>query len=374
MALERRPWPTSIVLPATPAFPFRSSTPSLDADQLDKLLLEASNTVLNQSGSTHDEDAPSVDIYESAALPENKYCQTSLDSQVQTPPNSPHIATLEPITMGQLKGLFEAVLGQKSRSTLEGPAGPADSEQSGEKDNKKDNKRVRTSKMDYKTFNEIWDEKAYDYKIVNSIPTPDVSELDEYIFVVRKHVAYDLLWAWFKPGTLAFMKCPSTGLPRCVQYSFGWETQTAHKVDCFEIHGHYLDFDGEVFGKSTKTAQIEVFQGVRRIESLSVYLLEYHPDPVIRSRPVSNGQKFNSLMGCHHRQYQGNMFVSNKGQLMKLHINSRVMIDARLFRKTNLNYARLEMRAPQEHLVVLTRGPAMTSECYLIKTFAVYVP
>ncbi|KAL2008087.1 hypothetical protein VTN00DRAFT_8069 [Thermoascus crustaceus] len=90
--------------------------------------------------------------------------------------------------MGQLKGLFEAVIGQKLQLTLEGPAGPADSKQSGEKDNKKDNKRICTSKVDYKMFNEVWDEKAYDYKIVDSIPTPDVSELDEYIFVVCKRV------------------------------------------------------------------------------------------------------------------------------------------------------------------------------------------
>jgi hypothetical protein len=33
-----------------------------------------------------------------------------------------------------------------------------------------------------------WDSKAYEYKIVDSVPSPDVSELDEYVFVVRKRV------------------------------------------------------------------------------------------------------------------------------------------------------------------------------------------
>lgn len=144
------------------------------------------------------------------------------------------------------------------------------------------------------------------------------------------------------------MKCPSTGLPRCIQYSFGAESQTDRKVDCFEIHGHCFDFDGEVFGETTETIQIEVFRGAIRIENLPVYPLEYHPDPAIRSCLISNGRKFISLMACHHRQYEGNMFVlNNNGKLVKFHVDSRIMVDVRLFRKTIPNYPRFEIKKPQ---------------------------
>jgi hypothetical protein len=172
------------------------------------------------------------------------------------------------------------------------------------------------------------------------------SELLTSLLSHRK-ISYNLLWAWFKPGTLVYMTCPSTGLPRCVRYSFGEEKKTARGIDCFEINGHYFDFDGEVFGESTETLQIEIFRGSRRIENLPAYPLEYHLDQEIRSRLVLSGQKFVSLMGCHHRQYQGSMFVPHKGQLMKHHVNSRVMVDAGLFRKVNPNYARLQIKKPQ---------------------------
>jgi hypothetical protein len=33
-----------------------------------------------------------------------------------------------------------------------------------------------------------WDSKAYKYKIVESTPTVEVTELDEYVFIVRTRI------------------------------------------------------------------------------------------------------------------------------------------------------------------------------------------
>jgi hypothetical protein len=164
--------------------------------------------------------------------------------------------------------------------------------------------------------------------------------------LTHRKITYDLLWAFFKPGTLLYMTCPSTGLPRCVRYNCGKETKTVRKGVCFEIQCQYFDYDGEVFGESTEILQIEMFSGARRIENLPAYPLEFHPDPEIWSRLVSAGRKFVSLIGCYHRQYEGNMFVQNKDQLMKVHVISRIMIDAQQFRKWNPNYARLTTKKP----------------------------
>lgn len=163
----------------------------------------------------------------------------------------------------------------------------------------------------------------------------------------RREITYDVLWTYFKPGILVYMDCPSTGLPRCARLSFGLETQTDRKIKCFEIQGEYLDFDGEVFGESTETVQINIFQGARRIESLPVYPLHFHPDPAIRSRLVLNGRKFTSLMSCHHRQYHGNMFIPNKGALRKFHVKGRIMIDAKSFRTCNPDYPRFVTNKPR---------------------------
>jgi hypothetical protein len=146
--------------------------------------------------------------------------------------------------------------------------------------------------------------------------------------LARRKITYDLLWALFKPGSLVYMTCPSTSLPRGVRYSFGEEKKSARDVDCFEIHSHYFDFDGDVFGESTETLQIEIFRGATRIENLPAYPLGYHPDKAIKERLVSSGRKFVSLMGCHHREYHGNMFILSQRQLVKYRVDSRVMIDA----------------------------------------------
>jgi hypothetical protein len=164
--------------------------------------------------------------------------------------------------------------------------------------------------------------------------------------LAHRKITYDLLWAFFKPGALLYMTCPSTGLPRCVRYSCGKETKTVRKGICFEIQCQYFDYDGDVFGESTEILQIEMFSGARRIENLPAYPLEFHPDPEIWSRLVSAGRKFVSLIGCYHRQYEGNMFVQHKDQLMKVHVISRIMIDAQQFRKWNPNYARLTTKKP----------------------------
>jgi hypothetical protein len=76
--------------------------------------------------------------------------------------------------------------------------------------------------------------------------------------LARRKITYDLLWAWFKPGMLVYITCPSIGLSRCIRYNFDKEKQRA-RGDCFEIRGHSFDFNGEVFGESTETVSIEIF-------------------------------------------------------------------------------------------------------------------
>ncbi|KAM5479378.1 hypothetical protein MaudMau93_007895 [Microsporum audouinii] len=45
--------------------------------------------------------------------------------------------------------------------------------------------RVRASKLEYKTVEEIWNEREQRYKISGAVEAPKVSKLDEYLFVVR---------------------------------------------------------------------------------------------------------------------------------------------------------------------------------------------
>lgn len=107
--------------------------------------------------------------------------------------------------MDQLKDLFQAVLDCKPQTVSGGAEnGPAGPEKKAGNNQDSEDKRILASRMEYKTVNEAyvqhcpyptsanykrsWDSKAYEYKIVDSPPPQDVSELDEFVFVVRKRI------------------------------------------------------------------------------------------------------------------------------------------------------------------------------------------
>ncbi|KAB8223448.1 P-loop containing nucleoside triphosphate hydrolase protein [Aspergillus novoparasiticus] len=144
------------------------------------------------------------------------------------------------------------------------------------------------------------------------------------------------------------------------------ETKTSRKRDCFEIHGMYFDDDGIVFGECEEVIQIESFRGARNIKELPAYALELHEDPDMRQRLVSNGRKFLAFRGSHHRQYQGHMFVPKDDELIQVHADGRVMVDAASFRRISPNYPRFQDRRPvklRPYYTVLETVDRITGNC-----------
>ncbi len=60
----------------------------------------------------------------------------------------------------------------------------------------------------------------------------------------------------------------------------------------------------------------------------------------MKAHLVECGRKFISLMGVHHCWYKGDAFYMRKGQPIKVHVSSRIMIDAVFFQEANANYTR----------------------------------
>ncbi|OJD26011.1 hypothetical protein ACJ73_02610 [Blastomyces percursus] len=89
-----------------------------------------------------------------------------------------------PVTMDQLKEIFESAVERRASSETEGkgPVKPENDEK------EKEITRIRASKLESKAVREVWNEKAYEYKVVDSPPTMAVSELDEYVFVTRTRI------------------------------------------------------------------------------------------------------------------------------------------------------------------------------------------
>jgi hypothetical protein len=154
-------------------------------------------------------------------------------------------------------------------------------------------------------------------------------------------ITYDLLWALFKPNSLVYTTCNGTRKPRGVKCNFGEEKETSSGAKYWNIACQYLDFDGEEFGEASINLGIVKFRGVRRINTLEAFPLQYHPDEKrVRADLVKCGRKFVFLIGTHYCHLQGKAFYMEKGEPepVRILINSRIMVDAAFFRKINPNY------------------------------------
>ena len=132
-----------------------------------------------------------------------------------------------------------------------------------------------------------------------------------------------------------------TRKPSCVSHRFGEERTVDDGTEYFHLECYCLDFDGNTSGEATVELGISKFRETKRIDSLGVFPLEYHPNRIeIQTHLVECGRKFVSLMGVHHRQYWGDAFYIHKGMPIGVPVNGRIVIDAIFFHEANPNYVR----------------------------------
>lgn len=97
-------------------------------------------------------------------------------------------------------------------------------------------------------------------------------------------ITYDLVWALFKPNTIAFT--PTYGNkddPRCFRVDFSYEYESwLTQAKSLVVDGRYLEYDGKAFGLGDHQVQIQAFKGHKKITSLSAYPLKYHKDCEVR--------------------------------------------------------------------------------------------
>jgi hypothetical protein len=69
----------------------------------------------------------------------------------------------------------------------------------------------------------------------------------------------------------------------------------------FYIKGRYIDFNRKVFSKVPINTGILKFRGLKPINSLNVFPLQYHDyTDQVRAELVKYGQKFGSLKSVRH--------------------------------------------------------------------------
>jgi len=179
-------------------------------------------------------------------------------------------------------------------------------------------------------------------------------------------ITFDLIWALWKPNTLAYTTTyGSHDEPRVFKVEVTEKHFTLQKGDYYWIEGKYFEYDGKQFGYGTMSEEILDFQGARKITSLGCYPLNYHKtEAKIREDLIERGRKFVRLSGVHYKNHQGMAYYKKKKAVVKININGRIMVDPAIHRRVNPNYI-ISLVRPKDHDVLSDYDDSDDdSECY----------
>jgi SpoVK/Ycf46/Vps4 family AAA+-type ATPase len=185
--------------------------------------------------------------------------------------------------------------------------------------------------------------KAAHLKVLVKYLDTDYADIKKtlYPLLEANTITFDLLWALFKPNTIAYS--PTYGNadePRAFKIEYAIKESSFMKGQWYSVEGRYLEYDGKDFGFGSMSAEVDAFKGARKITSLACYPLKYHRDSeALRARLIERGKRFVALRGMNYRFHKGMAFYKKKRSfVIKVNINGRVMIDPAIHRRINPNY------------------------------------
>jgi hypothetical protein len=166
-------------------------------------------------------------------------------------------------------------------------------------------------------------------------------------------ITFDLLWALWKPNTLAYTTTyGSHDEPRVFKVEMAEKHHGLMRGDYYYIEGKYFEYDGKQFGFGSMSEDIGDFRGARKITSLGCYPLKYHKNEAqLRKDLIERGKKFVSLSGVHYKSHQGMAYYKKKKAVIKVNINGRIMVDPSIHRRINPNYP-ISLVRPKDHDVL----------------------
>ncbi|KAH8168543.1 ATPase family associated with various cellular activities (AAA) domain-containing protein [Sarocladium implicatum] len=200
------------------------------------------------------------------------------------------------------------------------------------------------------------DNKRKQLKVLIAYLDKDYARTKESLYPMLENglITFDLMWALWKPGTLAYSTTyGSTDDPRVFKVELAERHKSFMRGELYHLDGKYFEFDGKKFGHGSVSDEILAFRGARKITSLPCYPLKYHPDEKkLRGRLIERGKKFVSLSGVHYKGYSGMAYQKSKKCVVKFNIQqSRIMVDPAIFRRINPNYYISPVKAPDESLL-----------------------
>ncbi|KAF8797499.1 P-loop containing nucleoside triphosphate hydrolase protein [Phlegmacium glaucopus] len=162
--------------------------------------------------------------------------------------------------------------------------------------------------------------------------------------VSHSEITFDLIHAILIPRSIMVARCVITGLPRLFRLT-DWKRTCIDGMSVYQLNMESVDLvdrpmtHSVVVGKVQTVVFLRFVSGTVKIDSLDAYPLKYHPDEKgLREMITERGKKWVSLIGVHHKQFDGIAAVKCGNTLSKHNVRSRIMIDRAGFHRLNSNY------------------------------------
>ncbi|KAL1836360.1 hypothetical protein VTJ49DRAFT_5252 [Mycothermus thermophilus] len=223
------------------------------------------------------------------------------------------------------------------------------------KELKKQAKEVKGSKRHRKKEKKRIESKRQHLKVLIKYIDTDYADTKNSLYPMLENglITFDLLWALWKPSTLAYTTTyGSHDEPRVFKVEMAEKHQSFMRGAYYYIEGKYFEYDGKQFGYGSMSEEVGDFRGARKITSLPCYPLKYHKDEAtLRKELIERGKKFVALGGVHYKSHQGMAYYKKKRSVIKVNINGRVMVDPSTHRRINPNYP-ISLVRPKDHDIV----------------------
>ncbi|KXX79222.1 hypothetical protein MMYC01_205635 [Madurella mycetomatis] len=219
----------------------------------------------------------------------------------------------------------------------------------------KKTKATKGDKHDRKKEQKRIESKRQHLKVLVKYIDKDYADVKKSLYPMLENglITFDLLWALWKPDTLAFTGTyGSHDEPRVFKVEVAEKHYSIMKGEYYYIEGKYFEYDGKQFGYGSMSEEVGSFRGARKITSLGCYPLKYHKDEAqLRKDLIERGKKFVSLGGVHYKSHQGMAYYKKKKTIVKVNINGRIMVDPSIHRRINPNYP-ISLVRPKDHDII----------------------
>ncbi|KAI0880545.1 uncharacterized protein GGS22DRAFT_82777 [Annulohypoxylon maeteangense] len=211
------------------------------------------------------------------------------------------------------------------------------------------------SRKERKKVQKWIDEKRRHLRILIKYLDADHAETKKSLYPMLENglITFDLLWALWKPNTLAYTTTyGSVDEPRIFKVEVAEKHYSIVRGEFYYVEGKYFEYDGKQFGYGSMSEEIQEFRGARKITSLGCYPLKYHKNEVqLRKDLIERGKKFVGLGGVHYKSHHGMAYHKKKKAVIKVNINGRIMVDPAIHRRINPNYP-VSLVRPKDHDVL----------------------